>query len=242
MDLGSIEKGNTQIGVNQSVISFLVEEDKKGRRISSLFDLPCGQGDFLRAVKRFFPGIRVRGQDLFEMPHADIAQDFIRADAKDFTRIQGEKFDVITSISGVMVFDDITGLFERCGRHLKPNGLFILTNDNILTIRDRFSFLFFGRLKRFKLLYSPMEGNWNVVLIQALWKQFISHGFKIEKIEYTSLRFEDYLLFPFALCLYPIQALYLLMAKGEMDMQTRFALFPLKSLIARHYIIFARKI
>ncbi len=239
--LNQIEKGNTQIGVNAAVILFLLEEKKGGAPVDSLFDIPCGEGQFLRAVKKFFPDLKVRGQDLYTTPHPEIQSAIIKADAKDFSHLHGEKFDVITSISGVMVFDDVSGLFQRCSAHLNPGGILVVTNDNILTLRDRFSFLLFGRLRRFKLLYSPTEGNWNVVLIQGLWKQFISNNFVIEKVEYTSLRLEDYLLMPFALIIYPLQVLYLLLSKGEMSLHDRFRLFSFKSLVARHYVIFGRK-
>lgn len=234
-----IEKGNTQIGVNASVINLIEKRFSTDKKIK-LFDIPCGAGEFLRSFKKIYSNAEILGQDLFADPVPEIKPYFLKGDAKDFSKIN-ESFDVITSISGVMVFDNIAGLFQNVRNHLESNGYFIVTNDNILTIRDRFSFLLFGRLKRFKLLYAKDEGNWNVILIQALWKLFIQNNFELEEVIYTSMRTEDYLLIPFAILIYPFQLLYLLTAKSEMPLSLRMKLFPFKALIARHYVMIGKK-
>lgn len=236
-----IEKGNTQPGVNKAIIEFLQKNFRDPQHAFSLFDIPCGSGEFLRSLKRYFPNANILGQDLYATPVDEIKSCFIRGDAKDFSSVKNKKFDVITSVSGVMVFDDITGLFANASANLNSSGIFIVTNDNVLTLRDRISFLFFGRLKRFKLLYSRDEGNWNLLLIQALWRLFIQNNFKIEKIIYTTIRTEDFFLLPFAIFLYPFQLLYLFFARSELTFRERVALFPFTSLLARHYVIFGRK-
>lgn len=235
-----IEKGNTQIGVNKCVISLIQARFSQEKKFK-LLDIPCGSGEFLRSFKKIYSNVQVQGQDLFAEPVNEIKPYFLKGDAKDFSKVD-RPFDIITSISGVMVFDDITGLFQNASENLNPEGYFIVTNDNILTIRDRFSFLFFGRLKRFKLLYSKDEGNWNVILIQALWKLFMQNNFKLEDVKYTSIRAEDYLLIPVAVFFYPIQLLYLLTAKSEMPISLRLKLFPFISLIARHYVMIGKKL
>lgn len=233
----NIEKGNTQKGVNKAIIQFLAQ-----KKWQSLFDIPCGQGEFLRSLQRIFPKTQLLGQDLYAEPVPEIRNFFLKGDAKSpFSQIQNKTFDIITSISGVMVFDHVSGFFENCRQHLNPQGYLIVTNDNILTIRDRLSFLFLGRLKRFKLHYSKDEGNWNVMLIQGLWKQFKSHGFEIEKIEYTTHYVEDIIFFPVALFLYPLWALYIFLGKGEMTFKERKELFPFFALTARHYVIYGKR-
>ena len=233
----TVERGNTQKGVNTAVYNYLDQQE-----FASLLDIPCGQGEFLRHIRSHRPKVKLAGIDLFATPHPEIQDVFIRGDAREgFRSLGNQKFDVITSISGVMCFDNVSGFFKNCSGHLNQNGVLIITNDNIQTIRDRLSFLFLGRLKRFKLLYSANEGNWNVVLIQGLWKQFKLNGFKIEKVEYVSLYLEDIVFAPLALMIYPIWLLNLLFTKAEMPIKERLALFSIKALIYRHYIIYGRK-
>ncbi len=236
-----IEKGNTQKDVNKSIIRFLTGYYPNTSDLKSVFDAPCGQGEFLRSLKRFFPNTHVEGQDLFASPLPEIAQNFLRGDLRNTFLNKTDKFDVITCISGVMVFDHVSGFVEKAEKHINPGGLLIVTNDNVLTLRDRLSFLFFGRLKRFKLGYSVQEGNWNVMLIQGLWKLLRMNKFEVLKVEYTSFYAEDLVFAPVALVLYPLWWLYIRFSKGEMDQKTRRELFPLSSLLSRHYIIYARK-
>lgn len=232
-----VEKGNTQKDVNKKILEFLIDQANPP---SSLFDAPCGEGEFLIAFRRFFPQARLAGQDLFAKPLTEIKEVFSRGDLKS-AFVDQKNYDVITCISGVMVFDHVSSYIEKAATRLNPQGYLILTNDNILTVRDRLSFLFFGQLKRFKLIYSPQEGNWNVVLIQALWKLVKANKLKLVKVEYTSFYPEDFLFLPLALLLYPIWWCKIYFSRGEMDSTTRRQLFPFAALLARHYIIYAQK-
>jgi len=236
-----ITKGNTQKGVNKAILRFLYGHSHQ-HPVRSLLDAPCGQGDFLRSFQTVFPGSHMEGFDLFCEPLPEVRPYFKKADFKNlFQNLKSSQFDVITNISGVMVADQVSDFISEAKKHLNPNGILVLTNDNILTVRDRLSFLLFGRLKRFKLFFSPEEGNWNVVLIQGLWKQLKSNGFDIQKVEYTSFYLEDFLFFPLALLMYPLMWLHLLFGKGEMDFHSRKMLFPFSALLARHYVIYAQK-
>lgn len=233
-----IPRGNTQVGVNAAVI-----QELRSRNFNplSLLDVPCGDGEFLKTVGKFFPESQVLGIDLHSEPQPEIKKFFIRASGANWPIAPEQKFRVITCISGVMCFDGLPTLFSSAEKHLEEGGLFIVTNDNIITVRDRLSFLFFGRLKRFAKLYSPEEGNWNVVPIQALWKLYITHGFEIQKIQYTSLRWEDFLFAPLAAIIYPLEIFYLMMQNSKLTMKERLSLFPFSALLARHYVMVGLK-
>ena len=241
--LQGIERGNTQKGVNFAIIRFISKLINERTQIQSLLDIPCGQGEFLRHIRNLWPSIRLAGLDLFATPLEEIKDIFHRADARESLGLfHGKKFDVITSISGVMCFDNVSGFFKSASEHLNHGGYLIMTNDNIHTVRDKLSFLFFGRLKRFKLLYSINEGNWNVVLIQGLWKHYRLNGITIEKVEYVSLYPEDLIFIPLAIMIYPIWLFSLFSGKSEMPIKERLMLFPFKALICRHYIIYGKKV
>jgi hypothetical protein len=240
-DWRSIENGNTHRGVNRDVLKFLWQWNDRNPT-QSLLDAPCGQGEFLKAVKQILPDVRIAGQDLLAEPLPEIAHAFRRGDqSKGFIDLDGQCFDVVTNISGVMCMDGASAIFSRTHDLLAPGGLFIVTNDNILTVRDRFSFLLFGRVKRFKLLMHPGEGNWNLMLIQSLWQLLRTNRFKVVRVEYTTVFTEDWIWLPFALLLYPLWWLSFAFKKEEMDGATRRALFPFKALLARHYVIYAQR-
>lgn len=229
-----IERGNTQDGVNVEVIDRL--RDRAGSEFA-LLDVPSGRGSFLRAVRGLFPKAHVLGVDLFEEPFPDVREFFVRGSSADWSFAAGKKFDVITCISGVMCFDNVSDFFKQASAHLNPGGQLVVTNDNVLTVRDRLSFLFFGRVKRFRKIYRETEGNWNILLIQALWKLYRQNGLEIESVRFTSRRLEDHLLWPLALLIYPFEFLYLCALKSEMPLRERLRLFPPSALISRHYVM-----
>lgn len=237
-----VERGNTQKGVNVEVLSFLLELKEQGFSIANLYDMPCGQGEFLKAVKSNFPSCQTTGQDLFAKPLPEIESSFVRGGVDDtFKNNPSKKYDVVTCISGVMCFDGIANYFKNVGDHINTGGYFVVTNDNVLTVRDRLSFLIGGRLKRFKLLYDVQEGNWNVMLIQALWKQLKVNNFEIVKVKYVSWYAEDFVFLPLALILYPLWWLSFYFKKSQMSKSEKMMMFPLSALLARHYVIYARK-
>jgi len=161
--------------------------------------------------------------------------------AKPFPFSVDEQFDAITSISGVMEFDNTAGFVSECVKRLKPGGRIIITNDNTFTVRDRLSYLFLGRVRRFKLLMEAHSPTYKHVPVQELLKIFFEQKLTLERVEYVSFRDEDVLFLPLALILYPLQWLYLLALESPVDRTTRARLFPLRALLHRHYIIVGKK-
>lgn len=241
IDWNQIDRGSTQKGVNRAILKFLLSYFQT-KKLEFLLDVPCGKGEFLNTIKKIFPDSEIEGYDLFATPLPEIKNFFKTSDIKTiFSEHDGNKCDVITCISGVMVFDHVSSFIENASRHLKPDGWLIITNDNVITVRDRLSFLFLGRLRRFKLIYSRDEDIWNVVLIQALWKHLQQNGFNNIKVQYTSCYLEDFIFLPLAILIYPYWWLAIYLTKGEMDVETRKKLFPFIALLARHYVIYAQK-
>lgn len=234
----SIERGNTQIGVNQAIIHYLLQHPHPPKR---LLDVPCGHGQFLKAIQTFFPSTSVTGIDLSATPIKEVRHVTLKREALCFSDFSKEEFDVITCISGLIVFDHLTQLCTLTHEHLKTDGVFIVTNDNVTTLRDRFHFLCLGHLKRFRKILAKDESCWNVVLIQGLWKQLTKQGFIIEKVQYTSLRTEDWLFLPLAILWLPLHLFSLWRIKSHLSFKERYQLLPFSSLLFRHYILYARK-
>lgn len=236
-----IPRANTQKNVNKTVYKMIEAELKSAQDGQSWLDSPCGTGEFALFIKTQAPQLQVTGVDLFAEV-SDKSIQFIKQSAHDYLRNQkANSLDFVTCISGVMCFDGVYELSSLYGQAIKPNGTLVITNDNVMTIRDRLNFLFFGHFKRFKLLYSQNEGNWNVVLPQAIYSLLKKNNFDQIKVKYTSLYAEDFLFLPLAVLIYPFFFLYLVTRKNEMTLKERLQLFPFLSLIARHYVVRAKK-
>lgn len=233
-----IEQGNTVAGVTAYVIESLrrLKPD-----LASLFDLPAGEGHFLKAARAYFPKAKLQGADAFAPSLPEVQDLILKIQANEWTP-EASSLEAVTCISGVMCFDNLDVLFAKSATALKPGGLFVVTNDNVLTVRDRFSWFFGGHPKRFRLMYGNPERNWNLVLPQALYGFFDKHGFEKVEVRYLSARSEDYFFLPLALALYPFQFLYLMLyRKTKHSLREKLQLYPFKAMICRHYVLIGQK-
>lgn len=235
----NIPVGSTQKNVNRDVYRILFPFLNDGR-IQTLIDVPCGVGSFAGFVKNQHPKVRVIGADIYENASANI-KEFYRKDVNEFLKDDCPRgVDAVVCISGVMCFGNIEELFRGFSIVLKNKGTLIVTNDNILTVRDRLSFLFFGYFKRFQPFFSKTEGNWNVVLPQEIVMHMQKNDFKDIQIHYTSIRFEDLLFLPLCLVIFPVSLLSLL-PKSGWNLKNVMQIYPFKMLFARHYLVSASK-
>ena len=237
----NVPRGSTQKNVNEVVYSAILEKTRQSEQKLALLDVPCGHGVFADFIKSQHPDFKVVGIDLFEKPQNPTFE-FHQTKAQYFLlENKHQKYDIVTCISGIMCFDGAGDFFNTIYPSLNHGGLFAVTNDNVLTVRDRIHFLIFGHLKRFRLLYATNEGNWNVIMPQGVGMLLERAGFKNIKYKYTSIYNEDFIFLPIALVIYPLFALYLLLFKGTKTASERLKMFPFMSLIARHYVVTAEK-
>lgn len=239
--MNPVPRGSTQKNVNQVVYNSIAPKIVNSASELQLVDTPCGDGEFAHYLGGRFPHLKVTGVDLFTQPVGKSFEFFKQSAHQHFRQRAPESVDIIICISGVMCFDGVPELVAAFHSALKKNGVLVITNDNIMSVRDRLNFLFFGHFKRFKLLYANNEGNWNVVLPQSLVAQIRKNGFTNWQMAYTSIYTEDLLFIPIALLIYPVFVCYLLLRKSELTASERLKLFPFKMLLSRHYVITAYK-
>ncbi len=226
--------------MNQAVFDLLTSQTNYELG-GALLDVPCGDGNFAQFFKTVFPKSRVLGVDKYCKP-SKMDFEFYRLNAHEFFNShQIENLDAITCISGVMCFDGIEELLASFHLRLKEGGLLVVTNDSVMTVRDRLNFLLFGHFKRFKLIFSEQEGNWNLLLPQSLLMHFQRQQFKQIQVQYTSVYTEDLFFFPVAVFIYLFLLISLFKAKSSSSWKMRMMLFPFKSLFARHYVVSAIK-
>lgn len=236
-----VPRGQTQKQVNFTVLNYLYQRFSADDQLSFL-DLPCGNMEFLKCVKQLFPLANLTGADLF-VPNAQEGINFCQMNlTEDFTLPPDKKFDVLCSVSGVMMFSNTLRFVKNCSSRIKNGGTFILTNDNNATIRDRLAYLFLGRYRIFNLVFEDKELMTENVPINELVRLMRTEGVRIDDITYTSFYPIDVLFLPFALIIYLIQWLYLGTIKTQLPKTLVHQMYPFKHLLCRHYIIRGTKV
>jgi len=235
-----VERGQTQTGVNQKVVTYLYNKFSDDANFAAI-DLPCGNGEFLSYEKHLFPNWQLTGVDILKLEVAS-ATTYQMDLTEDFLFPEDKKFDLVTTISGIMMFSNTLSFIKNCSKVLKSGGTFIITNDNNATIKDRLAYMFLGRYRIFNLVFeddTPMTEN---VPINEVVRLMRTNGIEVEDIVYTSLYTKDLILMPFALAAYATQYLYLKRLKTKMPEALKWKMYPFMHLFCRHYIIYGKKI
>jgi 2-polyprenyl-3-methyl-5-hydroxy-6-metoxy-1,4-benzoquinol methylase len=233
-----IERGETQRNVNYTVLKNLFGRIPADAKV---LDLPCGSQLFLGYLKELYPSADLTGADIME-PEKKEGIQFVKMDlTKEFEMPRQEQFDLISSISGVMMFSNTQSFIENCCARLKKDGLFVVTNDNSMTIMDRMRYLLFGRVRMFSPIYEDHEAVTQNVPVMELVRLLRTNGIHVEKIQYTSFYRRDLLFLPLALLVYPIQYLYLMRIKSSLPNKIKAQAYPFAHLLKRHYVIIGKK-
>lgn len=235
-----IERGQTQKDVNYKVLKYIVDNFNKKTLLKAL-DLPCGTLLFLNYLRKIFPDADLLGGDISKLEPSNNIR-FIEMDlTQDFPEDTNDKFDLITSISGVMMFGNTLRFISNCSKRLKDGGTFIVTNDNSATIIDKLSFLFLGRYRIFKTIFEDREELIQNVSIQELCRLLRTNGLTIKQIKFTSFYRKDLIYLPIAILVYPVQWLYLKRQKTQLPKGIIREMFPFRHLFCKHYIIITQK-
>ena len=241
MEMASIPTGMTCAGVHRAVIEHLLQEDGPASE-KRILDIPCGNADLMWSLRRFFPGADVRGCDLAKPPTLDDS-DFSEVDAsRPFHVFPEGRFDRILSVSGVMEFDNTLQFFETCHAHLHDDGHFIVTNDNVVAMRDRLMYLFLGKTRRFQMFVDLEAPTWKVIPLYNLLRILQMAGFRVRSLQYVSAGWKDWLLLPLALIVHPVQSLYVRLTRNPMSLAHKRHMYPFKSLLCSHYVVFCDKV
>lgn len=233
----TIPRGNTAPGVNREIIRYLVSAEASNVGFKAL-DIPCGNGEFLDALKIFYPDVETTGSDIKTPPNG-FKHRFVRFDACVNEAFPiAVQFDQITCISGVMEFDNTSLFLSNMRAALNDDGLLIVTNDNILTVRDRILYLLFGRFGQYPFSIAPGSPTWKILPIQNLIRILYDVGFGVEDVRYVPARPAEWLWTPLALILFITQRLYLLQGPPKEIVKN---VFSFRSLISRHYILICKK-
>lgn len=235
-----IERGETQKDVNSTLLNELTQIIPQHEAIQVL-DLPCGTGQFLKYIQQLYPKAKLHGIDIEKnIGNEDI--EFVQSDlSRNFNMSEEAQFDLITSVSGVMMFENTKFFIENCSKRLKKGGTFVVTNDNSATIIDRLSFMILGRTRQFRIIYENDEGLKQNLSIQYLVRILRLNNIEIQKVTYTSFYAKDLIYLPLALLCAPFQYLYLKRVNTELPKSLVKQMFSFKQYLYKHYILYGVK-
>lgn len=163
--------------MNKAIIEYLLQSGDKYDD-KAILDIPCGDGALMSSLRLFFPEAVVRGCDI-QMPKGVSVNDFSLVDAsRPFKVFPDAKFDVIFSVSGVMEFDNTLQFFVQCKDHLRDDGLFLVTNDNVVSIRDRIAYFWLGKVRPYQLFVTQDQPTWKVIPIHNMVRILQDSGFE----------------------------------------------------------------
>lgn len=240
--LQHIERGNTAAGVNAAILEYLTEHCGPGSHLRFL-DVPCGNGAFLRSAKRLFPFSECVGADISALAEDIEGIDrFVTLDAAR-ERLPADlgTFDVITSISGIMEFGNTQFFLSGLAPLLKTEGLLIISNDNLLSIRDRWLYLLFGRTGQYRGIPAKSQPTWNPITAAALLRQIADAGYSAIDFCFVRPRRKEFLWAPLALLNYCVQRAYDKLTGFDRTSDFGFPIHGPISFFSRHYFIVCRK-
>jgi len=228
---GEISRGNTSKGVNNEIFNILIQ--RSTGKWPRLLDVPCGSGDLLDAVTTYLPQFETHGADV-RRPDESFRHRFIPVDASHSSLHGDSTFDVITSVSGIMEFDNTLFFLENLRRVITEDGLLLVTNDNILTVRDRLLYLFRGRFGQYRFETKPGTPTWKILPFQNLVRILLDAGFEVIETRFVPVLRADWLWIVLAFPLYLIE----LLSRNSKNLDTfRNDAFSLKAMLSRHYIL-----
>ena len=243
--LAKIPRGMTCAGVHRAVVEMMLQAGDVPRD-AAMLDIPCGRGDLIESLRLFFSDATFRGVDLYR-PAKLKDHEFAQVDVSRPFRVFPEvDFQYLFCVSGIMEWENTLQFFHSCAAHLRPGGKMYVSNDNVIALADRLHYLFFGRLRQYRLFLTQDQPEWKVTPTQNLVKIVRTAGFRILEVKYVNIRRQDWLLMPLllplALVICPIQYFYLLIAKTKMPIAERLTYYPFRSIFCRHYILVCEKV
>ena len=233
--LDQIPRGNTAPGVNRAIIEYLLLTRKRDAG-ETVLDVPCGNCDFLDSLKSILPNFATFGADIDPPENRD--HQILKADLTGQHRLGFDtKFSLITCISGLMEFDNTLSFLKQLRQYITDDGILIVTNDNLLSVKDRVLYFFSGRFRQYPMFVADDAPTWKILPLQNLLRILKDAGFEASEIRYVPAKWTEWLWLPVALPIYLFQSLAFALDKNSLPYKEKAARYPFASLLSRHYLV-----
>ncbi len=139
------------------------------KKFTSIADVGCATGAFPNYLKNRFPNCEIEGieylDNLLNKASADFPEiTFSKGNVLDKTSIK-KKFDVITMLGVLCIFDDYYSVLQNVLSWLKPNGRLIL--HNMINEYEIDVFVKY-RSSNYKYSENELESGWNIISKKSL--------------------------------------------------------------------------
>jgi len=171
-------KRYTSTGVHEKVL-----ECTEGLKKGVVLDVPSGQGAMPRDLEKL--GFKVFLGD-FERKNIHYRNGrCIQLDVNALLPFKDGIFDYVTCVAGIEHFENPHHLIKEFSRLVKREGYLIITTPNVMTIRSRLKFLFYGYFESFRYIGPlPLEQR------QRLKDLGLGFDFQhINPISYSEMKF-----------------------------------------------------
>jgi ubiquinone/menaquinone biosynthesis C-methylase UbiE len=137
-------------GTHDTVLKFVVDTFKD-RKNTKILDIGAGQGSLSLKLKNAGYDVYACDIDAGNFLVADV--EFKQVDANGALPYEDGSFDLILSIEVIEHIENHRSFFSEARRVLKPNGRYIFSTPNILSLKYRLGYLFTG----YGYSFGPLE-------------------------------------------------------------------------------------
>ncbi len=134
-------------------VSQLAKDALSGAPRGELLDIGSGTGELITLIQSHSPTVKASACDyidtLMQLPNQKVQVANLNEEALPYS---STSFDLVTCTEVIEHLENYRKVIREVERVLKPNGVAIFTTPNILNLRSRLRFMFFG----FWNLFGPL--------------------------------------------------------------------------------------
>lgn len=149
-DTGALLIDKNAPGTQDKVVSIL-----SGKPAGKLLDAPAGEGALVQRLMGIHDVTAVDLEEDFFKLHGRVP--FRKVDLNSALPFEDASFDYVTCVEGIEHLENPFASIREFSRVLKPGGSLIITTPNIMSIKSRTRFLFYGYHDFFRFIRLPED-------------------------------------------------------------------------------------
>lgn len=236
MECAAMRRAMNGARMHRAVIEHLCREPA-GTAEKCILNIRCGDLGLLRSLRESLPHADVRGCHSAAAPQTEPRNLVCVDPVGAFQEFTERRFDCILSVSESEKIEEMQQLLENCSAHLNDGGLLVMSNINLVAIRDQIFNVLFSRIWRWSMHTSPKTPASKIISLGDLMRMLSEAGFRVREVRYMASGLGDWLWLPFALLTYPMQLLCIRLTRNPMAVWQKRRMYPFGSLLCSHYLV-----